>query len=298
MRIVTRPDLDGVVCAALINDVETITEPTLWVEPGDMQNGTVPIRPGDIIANLPPGKGCSLWFDHHVTNRPVEGFKGAFDIAPSAARMVYGYYQGRFSREFEPLVRMTDQVDSADFTRDEIETPEKYPHILLSMTIHGQDTSDAPYWNRLVQLLQTSPLEEVMTDPETARRCRETVIQNGLFHDLLRAHTRIIGSTAVTDFRPLWPVPEGNRYLVYALFPEASVSIRIRYRDPEGKVVSVSVGRSILNPSCRVNVGKMLTRFGGGGHAGAGACTIASQEAPIVIQQLTDILLQNQEVEQ
>jgi hypothetical protein len=39
MRIVTRPDFDGVVCAVLLHDVETITEPIKWVEPGDVQKG-------------------------------------------------------------------------------------------------------------------------------------------------------------------------------------------------------------------------------------------------------------------
>ncbi|MBW2563261.1 MAG: exopolyphosphatase, partial [Deltaproteobacteria bacterium] len=68
MRIVTRPDFDGVVCAALLYETEEITEPVKWVEPSDIQKGMIEIRTGDIIANLPYNEKCSLWFDHHYTN--------------------------------------------------------------------------------------------------------------------------------------------------------------------------------------------------------------------------------------
>lgn len=50
----------------------------MWVEPDAIRHGGLEIRPGDIIANLPWKSGCSLWFDHHVTNRIEEKFEGVF----------------------------------------------------------------------------------------------------------------------------------------------------------------------------------------------------------------------------
>ena len=67
MRLVTRADFDGLVCGALITKFETV-DSYLFVEPKFMQDGQVEIRPGDIIANLPYQRGCTLWFDHHITN--------------------------------------------------------------------------------------------------------------------------------------------------------------------------------------------------------------------------------------
>ena len=84
MRIVTRPDFDGVVCAALLYEAENVTKPVKWVEPNDMQKGLIDVQDGDIIANLPYHEGCSLWFDHHHTNRIETPFKGVFKIAPYA----------------------------------------------------------------------------------------------------------------------------------------------------------------------------------------------------------------------
>jgi oligoribonuclease NrnB/cAMP/cGMP phosphodiesterase (DHH superfamily) len=97
MRLVTRADFDGLVCGALLTKVEPI-DAYLFVEPKFMQDGLVEIRAGDIIANLPYHPNCSLWFDHHVTNTtpdfatPIVLGKGGFRLAPSAARVVYEYY--------------------------------------------------------------------------------------------------------------------------------------------------------------------------------------------------------------
>ena len=64
MRIVARPDFDGIVCAVLLYEALDISKPVLWVEPIAMQDGQVEIRKGDIIANLSYQKKCTLWFDY------------------------------------------------------------------------------------------------------------------------------------------------------------------------------------------------------------------------------------------
>ena len=58
--------------------------PVYWVEPNEMQRGLADVQEGDIIANLPYHKDCSLWFDHHFTNQIDTPFEGKFEIAPSA----------------------------------------------------------------------------------------------------------------------------------------------------------------------------------------------------------------------
>ena len=89
MRVVTRPDFDGVVCAVLLMDALQIDASILWVQPSDMQHRRVEIQEGDVIANLPYHENCSLWFDHHYSNQPEGPVKGVFKIAPSAAGVVY-----------------------------------------------------------------------------------------------------------------------------------------------------------------------------------------------------------------
>jgi len=98
---------------------------------------------------------------------------------------------------------------------------------------------------------------------------------------------------SITDFRSYDNAPEGNRFLVYTLFSEAVANVRIRYDDPGRQSISLSVGHNIFNPKCNVNVGKMLSKFGGGGHKGAGACRFLASKAGEYIPQIISTLIEN-----
>lgn len=293
MRIVTRADFDGIVCAVLLRDAEPVEEPVKWVEPNAVQKGEVAIQAGDIMANLPYHPACSLWFDHHYTNQQPSSVPGAFRIAPSAAGVIFDHYGGRFTRDYTELVRQADKIDSADLTLEEVRHPENHPYIILSMTVSSSRPDDEPYWNRLVDLLADHPLTAVMADPEVRKRCEAVVAQNQAYRDHIISHTRLIDHVAVTDFRKLSPAPSGNRFLVYSLFPEASVHIRIRHDPEHPDKIIVNVGHSIFNRTCRVNVGLLLSRFGGGGHAGAGSCTVPVEGADAAIDEIIETLRKN-----
>jgi len=295
MRIVTRPDFDGVVCAVLLYEAEKIKEPVKWVQPNDMQKGLVDVHEGDIIANLPYNKRCTLWFDHHYTNRTDKPFKGAFKIAPSAASVIYEYYKYRFQRDYSELIRETDKIDSADLSLDEVLHPEKYSYVLLSMTISNQEEPDEPYWNRLVDLLRKLEIDKVLDDPEVKEQCKAVIKQNRQYKGILIKNTRLKEHVSITDFRSFDKTPIGNRFLVYSLFPEVVVSVKIHYENDSKEKVSVSVGHNIFNQNCNVNVGLMLSRFEGGGHRSAGSCTFHASKSDIYIPEILDILLKNED---
>lgn len=292
MRIVTRPDFDGVVCAVLLFNVETINEPVEWVEPSEIQKDRVEIRQGDIVANLPYNDKCSMWFDHHCTNEISRPFRGSFKIAPSAAGIIYEYYEGGFTRDFTELVKQTDKIDSADLTMDEVLYPEKYSYILLSMTILNREKQDEPYWNELVYLLGHFDMEHILEVPEVKLRCEKAIENNKIYKGLLMKHTRVQNNVAITDFRELETTPVGNRFLVYSMFPQTSVHVKIRYADKERKMIAVSVGHSIFNDHCRVNAGKLLSAFEGGGHRGAGSSRFHASKADEYIPKIIEALVE------
>jgi len=294
MRILTRPDFDGVVCAALLYEAEDITEPVKWVEPNEMQRGLVDVRQGDIIANLPFDDRCSLWFDHHHTNKINKPFEGAYKIAPSAAGVIFEYYKDRFKQDYTELITATDKIDSADLSMDEVLYPEKHGVVLLSMTVLGRDEYNECYWNRLVHLFRESKIDRVLKDPEVKARCDSAIEKNKLYKDILNKHTILNDHVSITDFRVFDKVPTGNRFLVYSLFPEAVVSVKIRYDDKDKKRVAVSVGHSIFNRNCKVNVGVMLSAFEGGGHRAAASCRFDVDKANDYIPKIIDILLKNE----
>ena len=292
-RIVTRPDFDGVVCAALLAAAENIDRPPLWVSPSDMQKGRIAVQEGDIIANLPYHENCRLWFDHHYSNQIRGVFPGLFRIAPSAAGLVFEYYRPRFERDYTTLVQETDKIDSAALSMDEILYPERFPYVCLSMTIHSQAPEEAPYWNHLAALLRDCDIDAVMRDEHVQRHVRTVGEENRRYRRLLEKHTELKQHVAVTDFRPLGRMPDGNRFLVYSMYPKAIVHVKIGFVDPDRQTVAVKVGHSILNRNCRINVGKMLSFFEGGGHRGAGAARFQAESAADYLPRIIDILLEN-----
>jgi oligoribonuclease NrnB/cAMP/cGMP phosphodiesterase (DHH superfamily) len=294
MRIVTRADFDGIVCATLLFEAEAINDPVMWVTPNDMQKGLVDIQPDDIIANLPYDRRCRLWFDHHFSNRIRHSFEGLFSLAPSAAGLVYQYYRGRFKRDYTELVSETDKIDSASLSLDEILYPERFPYVLLSMTIQSQLESEEHYWNHLIDLLRKHRIEGVMIDPLVRKRCEAKVEENKLYKTLLEKHTTMKEHVAITDFRQFDRLPQGNRFLVYSMFPEAMVSVKIGYRDETKEMMVVKVGHSILNKNCNVNVGQMLSYFEGGGHPGAGSCRFHVSKKDEYLNKIIDILIKNE----
>jgi len=293
MRIVSRPDFDGIVCAVLLFMAETITKPVKWLEPGEVQKGDVDIDKEDIITNLPYDDRCLMWFDHHYSNKPDKPFKGSFRMAPSAARVVYEYYQDRFRGDYDELVGETDKIDSADFTREEVLHPERYPYILLSMTISGRVDQEQNYWNKLVDLLKSTPIEEILSDPEVKGRCDQALRDNIDYVKLLEKHTRIDHQVSVTDFRSLKRVPNGNRFMVYSMFPETNVNVCILMDEIDRDNIRVKVGHSIFNQTCNVNLGQMLAIFGGGGHRGAGSCSLSPENAERDIKNIIAVLIKN-----
>ena len=74
------------------------------------------------------------------------------------------------------------------------------------------------------------------------------------------------------------------------------MSVKIRYEKNNREKVSVSVGHSIFNKNCNVNVGLMLSQFEGGGHHGAGACAFHISKAENYIYEIINILLKNDEI--
>jgi len=293
-RIITRPDFDGVVCAVLLKEALGRNLPVCWTQPNEIQSGQIQVLPGDIIANLPIHGECALWFDHHISNEIQRPYKGLYRLAPSAAGLVYEYFNQTLSPRFDTLVANTDKIDDAQLSLDEILHPERYPHILVSMTLSAGSAGGHAFCDHLVQLLRTGSIETVLADPLVKQRCDQVIMENSAYETYLKQHTRVQDSVSITDFRKLDPVPNGNRFLVYSLFPETVVNMKIFH---ENNRTAIKVGHSIINRNCRVNVGYLMAKYGGGGHRGAGACRLEHVQADKKISEILRLLVDNQPAE-
>lgn len=289
MRLVTRPDMDGLGCAVLLCAVEDVDRICL-VHPQEITDGNFKVEEGDILANVPYHPACSKWFDHHAhtatPTAPPPEFEGAFGDAPSATRLIYEYYGGdeKLGRFYE-LVRETDRVDSADLEMKDVLEPRKF--ILLGFTVDGR-TGLGPvddYFVLLVELLgRGTPIEGVLSHPNVAERCERMKQNDAAFREALLAHSKLDGNVVLTDFRSFDNPPVGNRFLVYALFPGANVSVRVHW-GPGRKYPVMVLGHNIFDRSCKSDVGEIAARHGGGGHRGAASVPLI-EEADFQIRQI------------
>ncbi len=277
MRLVTRGDLDSLTCSVLLSLHETIGEIHL-VHPQDLAEGAVEIGPDDILANLPYQPGCAMWFDHHqhtaTVAAPVEEFRGAFGYAPSAARLVYDYYGGEEAMpQLADLVHETDRLDSADLTPEDVMAPGGYVQLGFTLDSRSGLGPLDDYFHTLVRTIVGlvrlgDPVAEVLAHPEVEKRCRQLKDTDDSFCEVLGGHSEVDGNVVVTDFRDLAEVPVGNRFLVYALYPEVNVSMRLQW-GRQGSFQMMTLGHSIFTRTCQTNLGELAARYGGGGHPGA-----------------------------
>lgn len=293
MRLVTRGDLDGLTSAVILTMKEPIDE-ILLVHPQDITDKRIEIRPDDVITNLPYDSRCGLWFDHHLLTEsnetPAADFRGRHRIAASAARLVYEYYLEREPDDpdllrLATLVEETDRLDAAQLSPEDVEDPRNY--ILLGYTIDGRTGlgSFETYFRRLVEWLKVMSIEEVLEQPEVQERIRRLRADQDEFKRLLVRNSFQLNNVVVTDLREMDRLPAGNRFLVYRLFPEANVSLRVHWGPRDGSVIA-AVGHSIFNRTCRTSVGELMSRWGGGGHRGAGTCVLPLERAADAIDEI------------
>jgi hypothetical protein len=283
MRLVTRADLDGLTCAVLLSQCEKIDSITL-AQAQDVMDRRLAIGNDDILANLPYHPACGLWFDNHLLTDsrsvPPAGFKGRYGQAPSAARVVYDHYSPRHPElaRHEGLLAETDRLDSAQLTMADVVSPDGY--VLLGFTLDARSGLGGldEYFGRLLPAVRDLAVEAVLALPEVRERVSRLREQDRAFRQLALERSRLHGTVVVSDFRDAGALPAGNRFLVFTLFPQATVAVRVQ-AGPEPGTVSISAGRSLFNRGSRANLGVLLSLHGGGGHPGAAACVVPAHQA-------------------
>ena len=297
-RLVTRSDFDGLVCAVLLNELEMIDD-ILFVHPKDMQDGKIEITAGDITTNLPYVAAAHLVFDHHEsetirnTGNPPNHIIEA--QAPSAARVVYNHFGGQaaFPRVTQEMMLAVDQADSAQYSREDVLNPEKWTllnYLMDSRTGLGRfrefRVSNYQLMMDLIKYCRDHSIEQILALPDVQERVE-------LYFDhaakakeqILRCATQH-GNLVILDLREeetIWAV---NRFMIYALFPTANISIHVMWGLQKQNTV-LATGKSILDRSSKTHVGNLMLEYHGGGHNAAGTCQIANDQADAVLHTLT-----------
>lgn len=305
MRLLTRSDFDGLGCAALLKEFGIIDD-IKFVHPKDIQDGLVEVTTNDVLANIPYVKGCGLWFDHHsseVERKEYGTFKGKSDpSAPSAARVIYDYYDGKskiHNTHLTDILNAVDKADSAQFTVDEILNPKGW--VLLSFIMDPRTglgrykdyrISNYALMMDMIDYCRSKTAEEILEIQDVKERVKRYFNQNDLYMEMIKNHTKIHKNVIVVDLRNQEEIYSGNRFLMYAMYPQQNISIQVIWGIKKQNIV-FTCGHSIINRTSKTDVGKLMLHYGGGGHKQVGTCQVPVDRADERLKEIIDKMNQD-----
>ena len=275
-----------------------------FVHPKDVQDGKIELSANDITTNLPYDPRVGIAFDHHESEvdrlKAIEtGGKLIIDPhARSAARVVYDYYGGKkaFPRISDELMEAVDKGDSADFTIDEILNPSKWVllHYIMDPRtglgrFHDFRISNYDLMMELIKECLEHNIDEIMELPDVKERTKLYFEQAELFKEQLKRIVKVYDKVAVIDLRNEDIIYAGNRFMVYAMYPQTEISVHVAWGFKKQNT-AVMIGKSIVNKKSKVDIGELCLEYGGGGHMNAGTCQldndVVDKELPTIIKKL------------
>ena len=302
-RLVTRSDFDGLVCAMILKELNIIDD-IKFVHPKDVQDGKVELSENDITTNLPYDPRVGLAFDHHESELirvKKAGSEGKYIIDPdakSAARVVYDYYGGADTLKAvsEEIMTAVDKGDSADFTLEEILHPEGW--VLINYLMDPRTglgrfrqfrISNYDLMMKLIDYCMHHTIDEILELPDVKERVDLYFEQADLFKAQLQRIAKIYDKVVVLDLREEEVIHAGNRFMIYAMYPETEISVHVAWGFRKQNT-AVMIGKSIVNRSSNFDIGALCLSYGGGGHRNAGTCQLENDEVDAKLPDIIDAL--------
>ena len=289
-RLVTRSDFDGLVCAVLLKHLQLIDEIT-FVHPKDMQSGEVEITENDITTNLPYVETAHLCFDHHLSetyrNQDRKPNHIIDPYVPSAARVVWRYYGGDdvFPVAWADMMEAVDKGDSAQYNKEEVLNPTGWP--LLNFLMDARTglgrfrefrISNYNLMMDLIDYCRNHDIDEILRLPDVKERSDLYMEHQQKFKDQLQRCSTVHDNLVVIDLREEETIYVGNRFVIYAMFPECNISIHQMWGLRKQNTV-LACGKSIFDRTSQTNIGELMLQYGGGGHMVAGTCQVDNDKA-------------------
>ena len=300
-RIVAHTDFDGLIAAFLIRDMFGV-EDIVFTDPWLIQKKEFDIKKGDVIVDLPYDERCSLWIDHHKSNeedadilRKEKPEKVVFDSSePSCPGLIYTHYKEDFPFLKEPLmqemIRAANKIDSASFTREDLENPDVWG--CLSMTLRSDDKKkDDEYKLLLLNLLSFQDPKKILEQSLVKKRLDEVLLLRERARNVLEEHAYVDEKHPVVILDLVDVDEKVPRFEPYLMFPKAAVSITIKDIRDEPSRLKVSVGKNIFYENeTNFDIGAIMKEYGGGGHAVVGGCSILRSEKEAFLSDVIDKL--------
>jgi nanoRNase/pAp phosphatase (c-di-AMP/oligoRNAs hydrolase) len=116
-------------------------------------------------------------------------------------------------------------------------------------------------------------IDEILELPDVKERVDLYFEQTELFVAQLKKVAKVYDKVVVLDLREEEIIHAGNRFMIYALYPETQISVHVAWGFQKQNT-AVMIGKSIVNKASDVDIGAICLDYGGGGHRNAGTCQL------------------------
>ena len=137
----------------------------------------------------------------------------------------------------------------------------------------------------LIDYCRNHRIEEILQLPDVKERVDLYFEHEEKFKDQLRRCSKVHNNIVVLDLRDEETIYVGNRFMIYALYPECNISIHVLWGVRQQNTV-FAIGKSILNRTSKTNIGSFGLEYSGGGHENAGTCQVANDTAVAMLDTL------------
>lgn len=222
------------------------------------------------------------WFDHHQSAFLTAEDAAHYEQNPSTRKFYDPDYRSctkfiatmtekRFGFDPAPVaevVEWADIIDGALYDNAKAAVEMKQPAMKLTMVI--ESTQDPTFIPRLIPMLSTKPLDEILHEPFVADLLPPLLERHRKSVDIIREHSECKDGTIYFDVTE-FDLEGYNKFIPYYLYPESTYSVGLSRSSFRTKVSVGSNPWTTTPVEKMVNLAKICERYGGGGHARVGA---------------------------
>jgi len=235
------------------------------------------------------------WFDHHLSafltpadqlhflERQQDGsarnrhfydpnYTSCTSFIAHIAQTRFGFDLGALAE----LIRWADIVDGALYESPRAAVEMAEPAMKLTMII--ESSQDPDFIPRLIPLLTTMPLGEVLQQPFVAELLPPLLERHQESLAVIGARTELVDGTLYFDITDQ-PLEGYNKFVPYLLHPDSTYSVGLSKSSFRTKVAVGSNPWTKAKPEQMVNLAQICERYGGGGHARVGAISFPPEKA-------------------
>lgn len=246
------------------------------------------------------------WFDHHLSafltpEDQAHYQQGQQDGSQTMRKFYDPHYTSctsfiahiastRFGFDAAPLaelVKWADIVDGARYESAEAAVEMAAPAMKLTMVI--ESTQDATLVPRLIPLLTSMSLQEVLDQPFVQALLPPLLERHEKSVALIRERSSCEQGTIYFDITD-HPTEGYNKFIPYYLHPEATYNVGLSKSSFRTKVAVGSNPWTKQSPDEMVNLATICERYGGGGHARVGAISFPPEKADLARKAAAEIV--------